>query len=67
MWVRMGPSDENRQDSIADPMTLGHYKDSMAKGESKVEGQTGSNVKSTLIEKEMKQLEKIKFKQVSLP
>ena len=35
--------------------------------ESKVEGQTGSNVKSTLIEKEMKQLEKIKFKQVSLP
>jgi len=39
----------------------------MAMGESKVEGQTGTNVKSTLIEKEMKQLEKIKFKQVSLP
>lgn len=36
----------------------------MAMGESKVEGTLGSNVKSTLIEKEMKQLEKIKFKQV---
>ena len=47
-------------------MTLSNYKDSMAMGESKVEGQTGSNVKSTLIEKGMKQLEKIKFKQVSL-
>jgi len=33
--------------------------------ESRVEGQSsGANVKSTLIEKEMKQLEKIKFKQV---
>ncbi len=33
-------------------------------GESRVEGLSGSNLKSTLIEKEMKQLEKIKFKQV---
>jgi hypothetical protein len=28
----------------------------MAMGDSKVDGQSGSNVKSTLIEKEMKQL-----------
>ena len=27
-------------------MTLGHYKDSMAMGESKVEGQTGSTLRS---------------------
>jgi hypothetical protein len=36
----------------------------MVAGESRVEGLSGSNMKSTLIEKEMKQLEKIKFKQV---
>ena len=35
----------------------------MAMAESRLE--SGGNVKSTLIEKEMKQLEKIKFKQVS--
>ena len=34
-------------------------------GESRVDALSGSNLKSTLIEKEMKQLEKIKFKQVS--
>ena len=36
-------------------------------GESRVDPLAGSNLKSTLIEKEMKQLEKIKFKQVLLP
>lgn len=35
----------------------------MGPGESRVDAMTGSNLKSTLIEKEMKQLEKIKFKQ----
>lgn len=33
-------------------------------GESRMD--SGSNVKSTLIEKELKQLEKIKFKQVQI-
>jgi hypothetical protein len=28
MWVRMGPSDEFWSEPIAEPMTLGHYKDS---------------------------------------
>ena len=41
---------------------------SIVNGESRVDPLSGSNLKSTLIEKEMKQLEKIKFKQVcSLP
>ena len=35
-------------------------------GESRADPLSGSNLKSTLIEKEMKQLEKIKFKQVPL-
>ena len=28
MWIRLGPSNKFRSDSIADPMTLGYYKDS---------------------------------------